>query len=443
MARISKETYGKILETLGYKQHPANKTLYLMNSNGNQYGVDLKGKEPDVFKILEGMTRMNDLSDDIVKNTISVLANSNGNGRAKPVDLETEQEYCNAVPEVNEDETSTEPPQDEESVQEEEIPPSGSSVGDEPYHDEYLNEEPPMEVIEPEYEEPEVKKTKPAPVVQEGTAIFSCIQDLDLQLAEAGKIKIGKKRPPKPGQKASDFRAPMKLDHFVVTTTEFDSQTGDLIEDKKIMDKIGNDCRLLKICLPYDDINLNFQSSYSRYTKTKCLCRGDGKTARTAEGEIILCNPKNCQFAIDKQCKPTGILSVILEDAPSIGGVYKFRTTSWNSIRNIYSSLHFITSKITGGILAGIPLNMVLLPKTVQIPGGKGTTEIYAVNIEFPHSLAKMREMAKEEARLRAETLMDIKALEANAAKQLAMYSPSPEEVKEITEEFYPELHEA
>lgn len=85
---------------------------------------------------------------------------------------------------------------------------------------------------------------------------------------------------------------------------------------------------------------------------------------------------------------------------------------------------------------------MVLIPKTVQIPGGKGTTEIYMVNIEIPQSFAKMREMAKEEARLRSQTLIDIRTMEANAAKQIAMHVPSIDEIKEVTEEFYPELHE-
>lgn len=445
MAKMSKESIVKKLETIGYEQHAANKNLYLLSIDGKQYGVDLKGREPDVFRIDDGTTRQNDIGDEIVANTLSVL--SSDSVRAKPVDLEAEQKYCNATPEVNEDETSTDLPGERDVPEEEvdeDITPRGSSVSaNDTYDDDYVNEEPPMEVIEPEVIEPEVKKTISIQPVTAGVQVLSCIQDMDLQLAEAGKIKIGKKRPPKTGQKAGDFRTPMKLDHFLVTTTEFDSETGDLKLNDKIMEKIGNNCRLLHICLPYDDINLNFQSSYARYTKTKCLCRGDGKTAKTDDGAIITCNPKTCIFAQEKQCKPTGILSVILEDAPSIGGVFKFRTTSWNSIRNISSSLHFITSKITGGVLAGIPLNMVLIPKTVQIPGGKGTTEIYMVNLEIPHSMSKMREMAREEAKLRAETLLDIRAIEANAAKQLALHeAPSPEEVKEITEEFFPELHE-
>ena len=148
MAKMSKETYGKILETIGYEQHPANKNLYILTINETQYGVDLKGKEPDVFRIdVDGIGRVNDIGDSIIADTNSAL--SGNDVRAKPVDLKTEQEYCNAVPEVNEDETRTEPPQDEESVQEEEIPPSGSSVDDEPYHEEYLNEETPMETMNP------------------------------------------------------------------------------------------------------------------------------------------------------------------------------------------------------------------------------------------------------------------------------------------------------
>lgn len=442
MARISKETYGKLLEQLGYEQHAVTKTLYILSVNEKQYGVDIKGKEPDVFEIA-GTSRNydNQLTDPIIKSTIAVLLGEDvAKERAMPVDSKAEQEYCNATPEVNEGETRTELPQGSEAVTEEEYPPSEiSEQANDTYDDDYVNEEP-IEVIEPEYVEPEIKKTMPEPIPM-GTHVFSCIQNMDLQLAEAGKIKIGKKQPPKANSDPNGFRPPMKLDHFIVTTTEKDKKTGDMKLDEKVMRIIKDDCRVLKVSLPYDTIELNFQSSYARYTSSKCLCRGDGKTARDDKGNIIPCDPKTCEFALGKTCKPSGILSVILEDAPGIGGVYKFRTTSWNSIRNIYSALHFITTK-TGGILAGIPLNMVLLPKTVNIPNGKGTTVIYMVNLEIPVSMSEMRRLAREEAKLRADTLIDTRKWESEAVKQLAPPEPTEEEVKEITEEFFPELHQ-
>ena len=87
MARISKETYGQLLESIGYEQHPVTKTLYVLNINDKQYVVDLKGREPDVFRVENGMDKINDLNDDIIKNTIAMLTRTKGPERAKPVDL--------------------------------------------------------------------------------------------------------------------------------------------------------------------------------------------------------------------------------------------------------------------------------------------------------------------------------------------------------------------
>lgn len=441
MARISKETYGKILEQLGYAQHPQNKNLYMMTVRNTQYLVDLKGYEPVVFKKGDGIERITDPEDSIISNTTSVLlAGKIPTERSGPIDPEVDQEYIRSIPENSEDETA-----DSQTIGGDS--PSGMTVDcpDDPEEDEFINEEPPMEVIDPVVEEPEVKKPAEVAAIPDDVQVFHSIQTMDLQLAEAGKIKIGKKRELKPGEDPNAFRAPTKLDHFIVTTTEYDKKTGDLKLDDRIMSKLEPNCRRLRISFPYDDINLNFQSSFARYTKTKCLCRGDGKYARTHEGQVITCNPETCGFGRNgaNTCKPSAILSVLLEDVPGIGGVYKFRTTSWNSIRNIYSSLIFITSKITGGILAGIPLDLVLIPKTVQIPGGKGTTEIYMVNIEMPRTISELRQLAKDEARMRAETLIDIRSMETEAARRLAAPVPvEPEEVTEYTKEFHPELYQ-
>lgn len=441
MVRISKETYGKILETLGYEQHPQNKNLYLMTVGMEQYAVDLKGYEPVVFKKGKGIEREMDPEDEIISNTTAVLLSGKiPTERSGPIDPEVDQEYIRSIPENSEDETADSQPNGED-------PSLGMTVDcpDGPEEDDFINEEPPMEVIDPVVEEPK-KKTVDIASIPGGVQILCSIQTMDLQLAEAGKIKIGKKRDLRQGEDPKAFRPPTKLDHFIITTTEFDSKTGDLKQDEKIMQKIGQECRRLHISFPYDDINLNFQSSFARYTKTKCLCRGDGKYARTHEGQVITCNPDACEFGRNgaNTCKPSAVLSVILEDVPGIGGVYKFRTTSWNSIRNIYSSLIFITSKITGGILAGIPLDMVLIPKTVQLPDGKGTTVIYMVNIEMPRTISELRQLAKDEARIRAETLIDIRSMETEAARRLAAPVPEdPVDVKAYTEEFHPELYQA
>jgi hypothetical protein len=268
-------------------------------------------------------------------------------------------------------------------------------------------------------------------------AIASTIKGLTPQLCECGKIKIGKKGSMITSQHGNNFRPPEKIDHFLITTTAKD-KNGDFVPDTEIMDEIGDNCTKLNVTVMYDKPELIFPTSYARYDSAVCQCRGDGNNARDAKtGTLIKCNPETCKFAIDKKCKPNGILSVILEDSPRVGGVYKFRTTSWNSIRNITSSLEFIRS-LTGGYLAGLPLVLTMQPKTTVIPGTKKTTTIYMVNIEYRGTLTEMREHTIRIATQKATMMDEIARIEDAALLQITA-PESAEECTDVQEEFYPE----
>lgn len=276
----------------------------------------------------------------------------------------------------------------------------------------------------------------PSAPQEKPTQIARTIKGIVPQLCECGKIKIGKKGDITTSQKGNTFRPPTKLDHFLVTTTAKDAK-GDFIQDAAIMDVVGDECKALNVTVMYDKPELIFPTSYARYDSAVCQCRGDGEHAYDSTGMMIVCNPETCKFAIDKKCKPNGILSVILEDSPRVGGVYKFRTTSWNSIRNITSALEFIRS-LTGGYLAGLPMVLTLQPKTTVIPGTKKTTTIYMVNIEYRGTLTEMRDHTIRIATQKATMMDEIARIEQAAILQIGA-PESAEECTDVQEEFYPE----
>ena len=246
------------------------------------------------------------------------------------------------------------------------------------------------------------------------------IKTLTPRLAEVGKIKIGRRSEKKT---ASGTALPEKLDHFEIYSLLRD-ENGYLIPDEEMNAKIGENCRELDIYLPYDDPRLNFPTWYAYYTASGAHCFGDGETAKTADGEMIECNPETCEYYQSGKCRMHGRLSVILAQSNSVGGVYVFRTTSIHSIQNIMSSMAFISS-LTGGILAGIPLKMRLIPKTVTPDGVGAPVKIWTVNIEFPggmQNLTKALSVEAERRRLMRKSMEEIeaevKAIEADVVME-------------------------
>lgn len=261
-----------------------------------------------------------------------------------------------------------------------------------------------------------------------GRPSFSGISELQPRLCETGKIKIGELSEKRT---SSGRRLPKKLDHFVITTLLRDEDEK-LLLDEEMLKKIGENCKELDIYLCYDSPELNMPTFYAYFTQSKLRCMGDGKTARKTKDdggkEEITCNPKTCEAYKKKLCKPYGRLSVILSDSKRIGGAYVFRTTSWNTLRNILTSMSFIRT-ITGGIIAGLPLKMRLIPMQVQ-PNGLGhTVRIYMVNIEFNGDMKQLMEAADQELKRRLQMGTNMKRIEADSRREIA------ERVREEAEE--------
>ncbi len=246
--------------------------------------------------------------------------------------------------------------------------------------------------------------------------------------AEIGGIRIGRK-----GETttASGYRLPEKLDHFIVTTPNKDKSGNFIMDD--VMSLLPENPTKLRIMLLYDDEKLNFSTQFREIRGGRIVCSGDGETAFDKEsGQEIVCNIDTCPKYQNKKCKLNGILSVILLDKPTIGGVYRYRTTGWNSVQSIMTSMLMIKT-MTRGLLAMIPLTLTVTPKLVTPKGADKAHTIYFVNIEYHGTdlLEKVIQVSQHRLAMQSE----IMKLENQS---LLLAPESEEELKDIQDEFYP-----
>ena len=284
------------------------------------------------------------------------------------------------------------------------------------------------------------------------------IKNLCPGLQEVGKIKIGNKGAKRSSQGGSDWQPPQKLDYFLLTTLERGADNNYVL-DKRLHQKFGEKPKEIPVRLIYDDIGLNFATRYICYYGKTVFCSGDGETAQRLQSDKTTYKERTCpcerqdpKFAGDVvngqvkagqgKCKINGILSVIVDGADSVGGVWKFRTTSYNTVVGIMSSLALI-SRITGGRLAGIPLNMTVSPKTTQDPIKGGQVTVYVVGLTFAGNMDTLRNTGYQIAMDEAKHGISMKDIE-NRAMVLLSHTPSgggigDDDTLDVLDEFYPE----
>lgn len=448
----------EVIEGLEFRQHTTNPKLWFKPVGPDtKYGVDMSGMKPVVFKF-EGTDHITDETEPVIKFTMDAI-NAALKTKQKEEPTKEEQaeedpakelfkcELCGNNKPVSE-KTPVGVPESHYVCKEctEKITSGKIKVDDwfqeqESIAVDAIQDKPTTE----DSASPEQIKQEPTPTTEhqilqpaviDKPEISNRIHGIDLRPAEIGKIKIGGKGEERIGTGGRKYRLPVKHDHFTVVTTGKD-KNGDFIPDEQIMTTLGDHCTEIPITVLFNDPDLIFKTSYAFFDSAKCQCRGDGRIAQKANGEFIECNPKTCETYLAKGCKPHGVLSVVLMDSPRVSGVHVFRTTSWNTINNILSSLDLLFAR-TYGQLAGLPLILTLQPKTTLIPGTKKTTVIFTVNIDFDGSMSELRNTAMGIAQMNADIMDEIKRIEENA-KLMLNEAPSAEECKDITEEFYPD----
>jgi len=273
------------------------------------------------------------------------------------------------------------------------------------------------------------------------------VKNLCPGLMERGKIKIGMKGAVRQGAN-STYQMPVKLDYFLVTTLAR-GDDGNFLKDLEIHKLIGDKPKEIPIRLLFDDIGQNFQSRYACYYGKTLFCSGDGEYADQQKSAQDLtrievhcpCYRQDPTFKGDDgkgsgKCKLNGTLSCIIDEAGGVGGVWKFRTTGFNSTGGIMSSLALIKS-LTGGILAGIPLKMVTAPKVATNPTDGKSVTIQVVSVIFAGTVSDLHHGALKIAQENADFRARIANVEKEVQKLLSIDSELVDQAGDITDEFY------
>lgn len=268
------------------------------------------------------------------------------------------------------------------------------------------------------------------------------IRNLIPGLPEIGKIKIGRKGELRQGQNGQ-WRVPVKLDHFIVTTLERDKDEN-FIQDAEIMKRLGEKPKKIPIRLLFDSIEGNFQSRYTCYNGKTLWCSGDGEAAFQAqqgkpEKQQVKCpcGRQLPEYRGKDKCKMNGKLSCIIDGADLVGGVWVFRTTGYNSTVGMTSSLALIRT-FTGGLLAGLELDMTVQPKVATDPDGKSVT-IQVVGIVFRGSLQQLQQKTLEIAKSNAEFRHRISHVEQEVQRLISVDADAIDQSGDIVDEFYQE----
>lgn len=280
-----------------------------------------------------------------------------------------------------------------------------------------------------------------------------------IRVTEVGKIKVGGKgaeRQKRGG--GGTWRMPESHDYFTVTTLAR-APNGDLVQDSGVMEELlskyaDSDGRLrqLPIRLLSDDIDDVLQARFVWYGKSKPGAVSDGETVTWYydPAEMKPYNPPKVEPWSPEMLKLTmrgtdnplfklhsNLSCVIHSEESRWGGVYKLRTTSVITFKQLYSTLLSI-SQLTGGVLVGMPLWLIVRPMVVS-PKGQ-TTTVNVVHCELRGSdIKEIRNIAEAEAIHRNKFSTDIRRLQSQyRALLVAPGNEPPEEVEDIVSEFVP-----
>jgi hypothetical protein len=279
------------------------------------------------------------------------------------------------------------------------------------------------------------------------------------RITELGKIKVGGLGQERTSAKGSTYRQPVKFDHFVVVTMNR-NKAGDLEPDTELMAQLvpeyGSEDGLLRqlpIQVLSNDIEDVMQSAYVWYWGKTCGGRSDGATVTWSNDPTNgrrLDAPRSEPWAdsmLDmKDSKGNKLFKlhsvfncVIAAKEARFGGVYKFRTTSIISGRQLYSSLIELQAR-TFGVLIGLPLRLVVRPLQVA-PDGKPTT-VYVVHVELHgQSLAAIQAQALDQMKVFAANRDQMQVVQAQYKRLLLPpgMETAETDMADINEEWQPE----
>jgi hypothetical protein len=283
---------------------------------------------------------------------------------------------------------------------------------------------------------------------------------------EMGRIKIGGKESRERQSSGGSWRKPEMHDHFTITTMN-KQPNGDFVVDTPLMNQLvgkygdpDGKLRRIPIRVLSDDIEDFLQGAFVWYAGKPIFAVSDGKTVTwfrspTPDGfarvntppkvepwdrsmlEILSPKTKTPIFKlhVDFSC-------VIAAPEAKWGGVYKLRTTGVISTKQIFTSLCHIQA-LTGGILRGMPLMLVVRPMQVSpmVNGSEVQSTVQVMHVELVGpDLLQIQQDALKICEFRTHFFRQIQDQTHLYRRLLAgPGSEGPEEAQAITDEFAPE----
>lgn len=239
---------------------------------------------------------------------------------------------------------------------------------------------------------------------------------------------------------------PQQLDHFIFQRK---SQRGSGLSadviweiDPEKTEHFGKTCREVGILLLDDEPDLIFRTEYAWWTKTQKQCWGNGEAAtrRTAENprgeDWEPCANDGCLDLEDERCRPSGDLYFLLADYPTLGTICKLHTSSYQSIREIYTALDDIRN-VTGGRLKGLRLKLFVRAEkntyTDKKRGSRMSGTKHVLGLELMTSGAKQLMGPIIEA---VDAFQPVR--QQLAGEKVQIDDPEAEQAPAIAAEFYP-----
>lgn len=259
------------------------------------------------------------------------------------------------------------------------------------------------------------------------------------RLAALGHIKIGGKKPTAvKSQKGNEFQPPVKYDHFRITTRTRGADDN-FEPDEAVHAVVGEKPTELDVRLPFDTRAENFYAKMVHYKGRTREIECDGETQTKTQTQKTASCPRRSGRSCP--CKPYGRLAVILEAAPTFGGLYVYRTTSWESVNSIQTALKMFEEQF--GSLRGLPLKLRLYPAEVryQQNGQERTSTAYKVALVLRASWEEARAAAVAYHQTNQIARREILQLASGVAEEL--HAIDREDEPHIAGEYFPKPEEA
>lgn len=253
------------------------------------------------------------------------------------------------------------------------------------------------------------------------------------RLPVVGRIQIGGKRPAVQSQQGNTFQPPMKLDHFRISKLTRGAD-GNFEIDEAIHAALGPKPTVLDVRLPFDTRAENLYTKMLHYQGRTRARECDGDRFRDPRTDVSgICDRAQGRPC---DCKPYARLAVVLEAAPTFGGVHVYRTTSWYATAGMLGTLRMLEQEL--GSLRGLPMQMQLHPGEVRWmeKGQEKTSTAYRVALVLRASYEEAREAMLEFHRQNRIARREVLQLASGTVADLD--DLDADEETEIGEEFFP-----